>query len=260
MEKSILSLQKALDILCSFDFRTGGLSAQMVSKELNIPLSTTYRYLKTLEEKRFLTRNLDTKRYTLGFMLFQLGNMVVSEMKFIEVLMPHMKSLSSLSGETVFLTILSGWRAVCLERIETRRLIKMSLDRGRSLPLHAGASSKILLAYQEDSFIDSMIQEVGLPKLTSNTITKPSQLKKELRAIREQGLAFSDQEVDLGARAISAPIFDHKGTILGGLSVAGPRERMKKGKTHQLMQLVKDSAKRASYDLGYLKVKPKNGF
>jgi DNA-binding IclR family transcriptional regulator len=162
-----------------------------------------------------------------------------------------MKSLSSLSGETVLLTVISGWEAICIEKVETNRLIKLSLERGSSLPLHAGASSKILLAYQEDSFIDSMFEKTHLTKFTDNTITDPIRLKKELKVIVKQGFAFSDQEVDLGARAIGAPIFDHKGKVVAGLTVAGPRERITNKNIPKLIRLVKEAAQKASYDLGY---------
>jgi DNA-binding IclR family transcriptional regulator len=149
------------------------------------------------------------------------------------------------------LTVISGWEAICIEKVETNRLIKLSLERGSSLPLHAGASSKILLAYQEDSFIDSMFEKTHLTKFTDNTITDPIRLKKELKAIVKQGFAFSDQEVDLGARAIGAPIFDHKGKVVAGLTVAGPRERITNKNIPKLIRLVKEAAQKASYDLGY---------
>jgi len=251
MKRLISSLEKALHILSSFDFNNQVFSAQAISDRLNIPLSTTYRYLETLKERGFLLRNPVTKNYELGFMLFRLGNIVSSRMKLTETIFPHMKSLSSLSDETVLLTVISGLEVVCIERIETQRLIKLTLERGSSLPLHAGASSKILLAFQEDSFVDSMLKKTVLTKFTDNTITDPDLLKKDLKKIRKGGFSFSDQEVDLGAIAIGAPIFDHKGKVVAGLTVAGPRERINSMKKGRLIQLVKENAKRASYDLGY---------
>ena len=251
MQKAVYSLQKGLEILCCFGLDRPTLSAQAISKELNIPLSTTYRYVQSLEEKQFLIKSPGTKKYGLGFMLFQLGNIAASQTKLVQVVMPHMETLASLSGETVFLTVLSGRRTVCLERIEAQKAIRMSLERGSSLPLHAGASSKILLAYQENSFVESMVREVGLERFTPNTITDLERLKEELEAIRRRGFAFSDQEVDLGAKAISAPILDQKGRIIAGLSVAGPSERINERSMQQLCELVKGYAQRISHDLGY---------
>jgi DNA-binding IclR family transcriptional regulator len=251
MGHSVSSLQKGLDVLSSFDFDHKALSAHAISERLSIPLSTTYRYLTTLERKGFLVRTPEKKNFKLGFMLFKLGNVVSSEMKLADIVLPYMRSLSSASGETALLTVINGWTAMCIERVETNRAIKLSLERGLSLPLHAGASSKILLAHQKDSFINSMSRNVPLTRFTKNTITDPVLLKKELRKIRRQGFALSDQEADPGARAIGAPVFDHRGELVAGLSIAGPRERINKKNLSKLIGLVIDAAKRASFELGY---------
>jgi DNA-binding IclR family transcriptional regulator len=248
---AIASVQKGLDILRLFGFGKGDISAQAISEQLNIPLSTTYRYLETLTERGFLVRNRDTKNYELGFMLFKLGNVVPSQTKLAEIILPHMRSLSSLSGETVLLTVIGRWEAVCIEKVETNKTIKLSLERGLSLPLYAGASSKILLAYQKDSYVNSFLRNVPLVRLTKNTTTDPIKLRKELKTIREQGYAFTDQEADLGAKAIAGPVFDRQGEIAAGLSIAGPRDRINQKNKANLIQLVKRSAQKASYDLGY---------
>ena len=251
MKKPITSLEKGLDILCSFDFAHGDLSAQTISERLKLPLSTTYRYIQTLEKKGFLTKNAGANKYKLGLMLLQLGNIVASQMKMVDIVMPHMKALALLSGETVLLNVAQGWESVCIEKIDTPKLMKVSHELGSSLPLHAGASSKILLASQEDSFIDSMLQNAVLARFTENTITDPVLLKEEMNAIREQGFAFSDREVDSGARAIAAPIFDFRGKVVAGITVAGPSERIDDENKFRLIQVVKDAAKGASSDLAY---------
>jgi IclR family KDG regulon transcriptional repressor len=251
VKRAILSLQKGLDILCCFNFDDEALSAQTISHRLNIPLSTTYRYLETLEERGFLTKVNDSKNYKLGFTAFQLGNIIAIQLRLVNIALPHMKSLALLSGETVFLSIISGWRTLVLETVETRTRIKLSVDRGSTLPLYAGAPSKILLAYQKESFIDSLFQKVILTKYTENTPTDPMAIREELLTIREQGFAFSYQEVDLGACAIAAPIRDGKGNVIACIAAAGPRERFSEENKPRLIQMVKDTASRISHELVY---------
>ncbi len=127
VRRSLSSLQKGLDILCSFDFATASLSAQAISERLSLPLSTTYKYIETLLEKGFLVRNPETRNYELGLTLFKLGNIISSRMKMVDIAQPHMKVLSSESGETVLLTVIAGREVVCLEREETSSRIKVSL-------------------------------------------------------------------------------------------------------------------------------------
>jgi len=142
-------------------------------------------------------------------------------MKLTKIALPYMKSLSSLSEETVMLTALNGREATCLEKVESRKLIKLSLDGGINFPFYAGTSSKILLVYQKDSYI-------------------------------KQGYSFSDQEADPGAKAIGAPIFDHRGKIVAGLPIAGPRDRINEKNKVRLIRLLKETVAKISQELGYM--------
>jgi DNA-binding IclR family transcriptional regulator len=248
MRKSNLSLKKGLDILGCFGFDDESLSVQQIASKLDIPLSTTYRYIETLEERGFLVKNSNGKNFKLGYMLFQIGNIVFLQMKLIDLALPHMKSLASLSGETVLLMMVSGAKALCIESIESDRLIRLSLKRGASLPLHAGAPSKLLLAYQKEPFIQSFLRNNALTKYTGNTTTEPETLKGELKMIREQGFAFSNQEVDMGDCAIAAPIPDENGNLIAGLAVAGPVERIERNKERTILW-VKETALKIANDL-----------
>jgi DNA-binding IclR family transcriptional regulator len=204
-----------------------------------------------LKAKDFLSKIGVMGDYKLGFMLLRLGEVASSQMKLSQIVLPYMKSLSSESEETVILTALTGWEAICLERVESQKLIKLSLERGVSFPLYAGASSKILLAYQDNSYIDSFLKKVPLVRFTRNTITNPVRLRRELKTIRRQGYSLSDQEADPGASAIGAPIFDHKGKIVAGLSIAGPRDRINEKNKVRLIRLLKETVAKISQDLGY---------
>jgi len=258
MPKKINSVEKSLDILSCFSFEHRTISAQTFSEHLGIPLSTTYRYLETLKQKGFLARSSIASNYELGLKLFKLGNIVSSQMNLGEIALPHMKSLSFLSGETILLVALNGLKAICLEQVEPQKLIRLSFKRGKSLPLYAGAASKLLLAYQENSHIDLFLKKVPLVRLMRNTITNSAQLRKELNTIRREGYSYSDQEIDLDARAVAAGIFDHTGKIVASLCIAGPRNRINEKNREKLIQLVNETAQKVSEDLGYVEENIRN--
>jgi len=252
MTQTIVSLKKGIDILSLVGAVPGGLTALGISEHLDIPLSTTYRYLSILVEEELLHKDQDSVKYKLGLVPFLLANTVTAQKRLVDIGLPQMEVLAKHSRETVLLTVISGWKGICLEKVESPNLIKLSLDRGSSLPLHAGASSKILLAYQKESFVQALIEEVGLPKYTENTITDPDLMREELERIRRQSFAYSDQEADLGARAIAAPIYDHTGNAVAGLSLAGPKDRINDKNIPQLIELVKETAINISQQgLGY---------
>jgi DNA-binding IclR family transcriptional regulator len=247
--KTFASLEKALDILTIFDINHRSFTAQEISQNLDIPLSTTYKYIDVLLKRGFLNRIADSKNIRLGLTILRLGSVCSAGFDLIDVAIPHMKSLLGQCGETILLTSVEGWNAICLERLETQRLIKLSMERGRTLPLHAGASSRILLAYQDDEFIDDYIQKHGLKGLTKKTITNQKKLRADLKLIRETGYATSNSEVDEGAKAISAPVFNHLGKLQAGLTIAGPADRIDRVKLSELVEMVKKEAENISRHL-----------
>jgi DNA-binding IclR family transcriptional regulator len=253
MKKSpFTSIEKVLDILIGFSQEQEEFTADEISKRFNIPLSSTYKYLDILLKKGFLAKNDDTKKFGVGLILFKLGNLFHANLRLTEIAFPYMRSLSESSGETVILTVVHGWESMCIEKVESTNRIRFSVARGATLPLHAGASSKILLAYQENAFVSAFAKSAGLTELTKNTITDFDLLKKELKKIRKQGAAVSEGEADLVAIAIAAPIFDHRRTILSGISIVAPRERISQKKVPEIVDMVKDAAKKISYKIGYI--------
>ena len=144
-----------------------------------------------------------------------------------------------------------GRKRIVLERVESEEPIRYSLfQAGAGLPLHCGASNKILMAYLSDEDCNRIIAEEELKRYTSNTITKVQQLKTHLKEIRKRGYAISDQEVDRDVRAVAAPIFNGQGELVAGLSIAGPVYRINKKRVRSLGKWVVGYAQRISDQLG----------
>lgn len=251
MSQNFVSLEKALDILCIFDLETQELSVQEISQQMEFPLSTTYKYLEVLLRKDFLAKNPETKKYLLGLTVFKMVNYCVAGRQLVDVAIKEMNSLARLSGESVMLTVLKGREAMCLEKIESKRLIKIGMERGSTRPLYAGGTAKMLLAHQKKSFIEKYLLEVVLDKISDNTVTDRLKLTEQLKLIRKQGYAYSDSEVESGAFSVGAPIFNYKKNIVAAITVLGPKDRNADDVIVNLIEYVMESAQVVSRNLGY---------
>ena len=72
-EKNVKSIEKALNILLLFTPETPELSHTDIAKTMGWSTATTSRLLNTLQNKGFLIRYPSTGRYTLGGVLYFLG-------------------------------------------------------------------------------------------------------------------------------------------------------------------------------------------
>jgi len=245
------SLAHGLDILSLYDSSRPIFTVSEISKKLKFSQSKAYRLVRTLVKYGLLQEDHGTARYTLGSNALRLGLLAQQQFNISVIARPFMRELSALTKETVLLTAVNGTKGIVLERVESEEPIRFSVFQpGATIPLHAGASSKILMAYLPEEEWDWIIRTEGLKRYTLNTITDKDKLKTHLREIRKKGYAFSDQEVDRDVRAVAAPIMNGLGELVAGLSVAGPAFRINKKKIGSCGKLLIQYAKKISNQLG----------
>ena len=225
--KVIVSAEKTLEILDLFNFQTRELSVPQIAEMLNQPQSSVYRHLRVLKEKGYVIET-NGGLYKLGYRFLELAKIVKTDSSIASIAFPIMRDLTNETGETSILTIVSGLNAICLEVVTSTQPIKVSSEQGKILPLYAGASSRVLLAYMPSETVDELLEQGLLKRYTQNTIVDPVQLKENLEETRLRGYAVSDSEVDEGVMAYGAPIKDMDNQVIAALSIAGPRERMLK--------------------------------
>jgi DNA-binding IclR family transcriptional regulator len=247
------SLAHGLEILLLYDTATPLLSVAEISKRLKYSQSKTYRLVRTLMKYDLLREYNGTAQYSLGLNALRIGLLAQQQFNISAIARPYMKELSVLTKETVLLTAVNGTKGVVLDRVESEEPIRYSLFQpGASIPLHAGASSKILMAYLAEEDWDRIIKKEGLKRYTPNTIVRSGALKTHLREICKKGIAFSDQEVDRDVRAVAAPILNGMRELVAGLSVAGPAYRINKKKINSCGELLIKYAKKVSSKVGYV--------
>ena len=253
------SLAHGLDILLLYDTSHPIFTVAEISKRLGYGQSKTYRLIRTFVKYGLIQGDSGTARYSLGLNALRLGLLAQQQFNISVIARPLMKELSFFTKETVILTAVNGTRGIVLERVESEEPIRYSLFKpGTSIPLHCGASSKILMAHLSEEDWDRIIAKEGLKRYTPNTITDVGQLKAHLKEIRKKGYAFSDQEVDRDVRAVAAPILNGVGELVAGLSVAGPAYRITKKKVSSYGKLVIQYARKISSNLLEASVTPMN--
>ncbi len=244
------SLSRGLDLLECFDEQNDTFRVQDFASRLDLPISTVYRYLDILTQHRFLHKNPVTKHYHLGVSIHRLGRLVGDESSLVQAALPFLENLSAHSHETVFLTVLANGESVCIKKIESSQRVRLTIEEGARQSLHAGASSRILLAYQTDAFIKKWIAANGLQRFTPTTIFSEADLLKVLELTRKQGYTVSDSEVDAGSIALAAPIFGPGKKLVAGLSLAGPKDRLTNELLEDLITSVVKTAGNISDELG----------
>ncbi len=225
MENTVSTVSKVLDILLLFSAERPEVSIEDIQSELMLPKSTVYRYVRTLQEKGFLHKSgVSNYRPGLAFVSFSQA-MLNSDRDLRTHCLPAMRRLSEKTRESISLMRLLNKRVVCIESIQGQYALRVTIEPGRTQVMHAGASSKVLLAYLAPKQWETYL-ETPLQRFTDATITDVATLSHEIKHVRSSGHAISNGEIDIGARAVAVPLSNTQGGVIAALSVEAPHSRM----------------------------------
>jgi DNA-binding IclR family transcriptional regulator len=219
----IQSVSRAIAILNCFK---GGVELGLteVSHMVNLHKSTTAGIVNTLKAEGFLDQNLKTGKLRFGIGLFSLA--VNARSGLDELCEPYLTKLLEITGETVNLAVPSNTSIVYIAKKESAHSIRISTGVGTPLPSYCTANGKAILAtYDRDKAI-SLIDKIDFFRFTKNTIVSREALLKELDTIAQEGIAYDNEEYELGVICISAPLYIKQGNPVGAVSVSGPLRRM----------------------------------
>lgn len=216
-------LNRVVLILEAVAARGPVVSRAYIASNTGLPKATTNRIVADLIQARLL-QPIDGG-VALGIRLFELG--VRAEERGLglrDAALPYMEDLYEITHETVQLAIRDGIDVIYLQKISGRRSVRLDTRIGGRQPLTCTGSGKLLLAFAPAALIDRIIDERGLVKRTSHSITDRKILLRALVKIRAERYAVDDEEFALGTRSIAAPI-THQGEVVAALSLSGRVDR-----------------------------------
>lgn len=197
-----------------------------LGRACGLAVPTAHRIVSALHRNGLLTRDEVSKRYRLGPTILRLGRTAAMAVDLRSASRSVLRRLSMRTRETALLTVVAegGQGSVCLDRVESVEPLRLSVQPGHQMPLHAGASQKALLAHRPADEIERTMSE-PLPALCSATIVSPDRLRVELAMIRKKGWASSFEETNKGVWGLAVALLDEHGHSVAALGVAGPCER-----------------------------------
>jgi DNA-binding IclR family transcriptional regulator len=212
------SFGRGLRVLLTIADR-GEVRADELSTLLDTPISTIYRYLRTLAEVGFVDRQ--GAGYRLGSRLIIGSGTNVTAEELTRTADPVLRLLVEETGETAVIVRRIGLSAVCLHAVPSHQPLRVTIDHEAALPLLRGALGKALLAFAPPEIVDEILGQEQPP---GSPAFDPDRLRADLAEIVTSGVARSVGEAISSSVAIAVPIFREDG-IVGAIGVIGPESR-----------------------------------
>lgn len=205
---------------------------------------TAHRILQGLVAERLVRQDEKSKRYFLGSLIYEIGLAAAPRTGLRDICHPHLQTIANQSGDTVFLTVRSGFDGVCVDRAEGAFPIKVFvLDIGRRRPLNVGGGALAIFSYMPDDEIDRIFKVNRERTLEKYPKYSESLVRKNIAKARTLSYVVSEVIEVPGVRTVAVPIRDASGQPIAGISVATLAQRLEKDRVEMVVSYIKEAVK-----------------
>lgn len=198
---------------------------KLLASESGLNISTVHRILGALASIG-LVEHQTGGFYRLGLRWLEYGNLVRERLQIRDVARPFIEQLHEQIGEPVNLAIRDGDEIIYLDRAAANAArVRVFYRVGSRAPLHLTSLGKLFLAEENTAQVTAYAQRTGLPGNTEHSLTDISTLSKALADVHHAGIAFDNEEAELGLRCVAAPVRDDQGLLVAAISVSSPSDR-----------------------------------
>jgi DNA-binding IclR family transcriptional regulator len=220
-----------------------------LARRLGLHKSTASRLLATLERRGLVEQDDETGKYRLGIAIIRLAQRAERTLDVGRLGQPELERLARLAHDPASLVVPRGDRALVVAQADPPSVAAVADWTGRTLPLHATAAGKMLLASLPERDVVRIIR-AALPAYTLRTIVELEPMLAELARIRRRGFAVALGELETGLHAVAAPVHDARGTVVAAVELRGRALRLPTSRLPELAAAVRDAASAISQRLG----------
>ena len=216
---------QTLRILSLLARQRGPVAAATIAAQLDVPRSSVYHLLATLEEHGFVVHLPAERRWGLGTAAFELAGGYARQQPLTRIGRPLIAALADRTGESAHLAVMTGRDVLDIVEERAPRRPALVTDVGVRLPAHLTATGRAMLAALPREQVRALYPDTAsFADRTGRGPSRPGELRDVLRAVRADGFATEDGEVTLGLRSVGVAVLDHARWPIAGIAVTYPDE------------------------------------
>lgn len=219
----VASLARGLEVICAFTRDKPTMTLSDVAKVTGMSRATTRRLLLTLVREGYAEKR--DRDFSLRPKVLQLGYSALASVGILDIVQPVMNALSQRTQESIYTAVLTGDDVTYLARSTPDRVISVSINIGNRLPAYAVSTGRVLLAGESDEALERYLSRITLQQHTTSTVQTTDELRAIIAETRRLGYSLVDEELEVGVRSLSVPIYDAGGHVIAALNACCPSMR-----------------------------------
>lgn len=202
----VTGFSRGMAVIRCFSAASPLLTIAEVARAAGLNRSTARRLLRTLEAENYV--GFRAGRYFLRPGILELGYSYLAAASVDDMLQGKLFEVAEHVRESCTAAVLDGHDAVFVARAQTThpRVTMLALTVGTRVPAYLAAAGRVLLADLGDDELEDYLNTEAFRQATPRTVANGADLRRSIRAIRDQGHCILDQEIELGMRACAVPV------------------------------------------------------
>ncbi len=220
----VIGLEKGLAIIEAFGLHKGPMTLTQTAEVTGHTKASVRRCLLTLCKLGYAVQ--EGRQFQLAPRALRLGHAYVSSDRLTKIAQPLLEMTSERTKESASLAVLDSQHTVFVARSTHRRSLSSGLGVGARLPAYCSATGRVLLSELPETDVKFLLNRMSRPAFTPHTLTNLRDILHEIRLVRTQGYAISDEELEIGLRSIAVPVRNAAGEMIAALSLSVSTSRM----------------------------------
>lgn len=219
----VQSFARGLEVIRSFSAAAPRQTLTEVAANSGLTRAGARRILLTLQALGYVES--DGRLFALTPRILDLGFAYLSSMPIWNVAEPVMESLAARVKESCSAAVLESSDIVYVLRVQTHKIMSISLGAGSRLPAYCTSMGRMLLADLPQDQVVQRLEAAPRQALTRYTVTDMDSLLARIATARKQGWCLVNQELEEGLISIAAPLTDRHGRTVAALNISGQANR-----------------------------------
>jgi IclR family pca regulon transcriptional regulator len=220
----VIALEKGLAIIEAFGQLRGPATLTQIAEVTGNTKASVRRSLHTLCKLGYAYQV--GRQFQLAARTLRLGSAFVVSDELTRLAQPILEMTAERTKESASMAVLDAQDVVFVARATHRRSLSVGLSAGARLPAYASATGRVLLAGHPKDWALFILNRMRRPALTAKTLTKVTDVMRQIELVNHQGYALCDQELELGLRSIAVPIKNRQDQTVAAISLSVATSRM----------------------------------
>jgi DNA-binding IclR family transcriptional regulator len=199
-----------------------------LARAAKVPLATCAAIMYTLESRGYASRTVVGRSHFWGLTLslYGIASQQIQKLNYPEIAQLDLRELAGHLGLPAHIGVLNGSKLVYVAKEAGPSFIQFDTYPGKVVPFNLTALGRAVAAHLSEDRISHLLENLAIGTGPNAKQPVPASFREELRAVRESGFAFEDEEEVQGVSCAAVPFFDSSGNVAGAVGVTGISDSM----------------------------------